>query len=202
MIELKFKDRIYEGGYREIYQHPANENICLKILKKEALARAIKRKKRYTDENMRDYEAYRILSASIGEKYCQYIPKCYGFMETSLGTGLAVGLVRNHDGTPSRNLQEWLTEHTEAKPDAFESVRSALCEFFDFFYYHGIVTRKFQTFNLTVQRKTEGYQIWLVDGLGNSDFLPLSHRFSYFAKKKVKRQINYFYSQHARLRRH
>jgi len=200
MIELNEEYLLYQGGYRNIYQHPEYEGRCIKVLNQEALSKARARKRRYEDENSRDRRAYEILEENVGQVYTQHIPQYYSMLETSLGLGLSMQLIRDRDGNPSKNLQQFLLDDPSAVSNPL--LQQALHDLFSFLHKNAIVTRKYQTFNLTVQVLGSDFKIWLIDGLGNSDFLPLTSWFEVFAKRKVLRQIKVFKQRNQKLTNH
>lgn len=81
MIDLKNAKKIGSGETRNCYQHPNESDKCIKILKEHMV----------DDINHREYKYYRHLNKK--RVTFRHIPKCYGFVKTTLGQGLVFDLI-------------------------------------------------------------------------------------------------------------
>ena len=124
MILCKSHKPIASGEDRIVYQDPENPNRCIKIPKQafdETFhVRGIRDKlylwtrggnKNYFNYNYIDVCYIDWLKKRKTKNLFDHIPKCYGFVDTDLGPGVAWELIRNPDSSSCLSLRDW-TEKT------------------------------------------------------------------------------------------
>ena len=197
MIELNDSLFIAEGSHRAIYHHPEDDGKCLKIVKKGSLEKRRKRNKKWYkrmrklstfDETRKDLQAYRRFGAN--EKFMRHIPRFYGMVETSLGPAMLLDLVTNEDGTPARAL----ANHLDSGQNRIK-LKDALLELGKHLVAQAIVVRDFSVGDVMVREGLDGsITLFIVDGLGGSELIPLS-KIPVFARLKASRRVDRFFGK-------
>ena len=195
MIKIKDKKWLAQGANRVCYVHPDDPNKLLKIIKPEKRAKVKKsqapwyKKMRSSvcfDDNLQELKAFKRLEKKEGVE--NYFPKCFGVVETDLGEAICVECI--HSGLEGRNilsLQNYLREYGFTN-----EIMKALDELCCFLYDNLIVTRDLRMFNIMVRHKNEMINLVIVDGLGNSEFIPISDFIASFARTKMQRKFKRF----------
>jgi hypothetical protein len=120
----------------------------------------------------------------------EHIPRFYGMVETSLGPAMLLERIVNEDGTPARTLKSHL--ESGSNPD---HIRNALLTLATNLIATSIAVRDFSVWNaLVLEKETEEFKLFIVDGLGGSEFIPLSI-IPHFAKRKAIRRVNRFFAK-------
>ena len=195
MLNLCALEPFAVGGTRRCYIHPEDASRCVKVLRpdrtpsaRRAVATGWRRFKRLAnfDDQRKEIEAYRRLKRS-GQLDYTHVPRFYGTVDTDQGVGIVTALFRNFDDGFPRNLEELLPLGTT---DALER---AIDEFKQWLRRELFLTRDLLPHNIiAVADSPERYRLVVVDGIGNSEFLPLSHWFKWSARAKIERKIRKF----------
>jgi len=184
-----------EGGHRAIYIHPHDPSKCIKILldhstseKKKASAPFFKkhfRRLEKFDENLEELSILTHIENVAPEIIGLHIPKCYGFEETDRGRGLVTDVYRDFDNKISINLRDYILSHkTEG------GLTQAIEEFQTNIFKYKILSRALLLHNIVVKRLTEeSCQLFLIDGIGSSEFIPISSYLPVARDSKIKRKI-------------
>lgn len=183
-----------KGGYRACYVHPSNDGLCLKIMmphwspaKKRQRGPWYKQMRplsRY-DDNLQEYLALKEIAEYAPAIVGQHVPACYGFVDTDQGRALVTDLYRDFDGNISQNLLNFLKTHGDA-----HGIGKAISDFQQAVLEHGILSRRLLLHNIVAQRKSETQcQLFLIDGIGNHEFIPLSQIWPLMRRLKIKRKI-------------
>ena len=101
-MNLQLTPNLYlaTGNNRDVYKHPVNDLVCIKIQKE--------------DGGLHNY-----LEAKFLEKHQHKIfPDYYGVISTNLGDGLAIGLVKDFDGQISKSLTFYIEHKIVSEEDA------------------------------------------------------------------------------------
>jgi PhoP regulatory network protein YrbL len=96
------------------------------------------------------------------------------------------------DGTVSKNLDYYLSsnEKTEAH---YDGLSNSLYLLKDYLLQQRIITMTLKPKNISCQKNNSGiYRLFVVDNIGNSDFIPICNYSKYFAKKKISRKWQRF----------
>lgn len=124
-IELSGARPIISGAYRDVYQHPLDDDFLVKVIRKRAIERHARRAKWYAawygvghyESFFREIEQYLVLRRR-GQHELPFIQQFTGIVETDIGLGAVVRKVRGHDGglaptlagvVRSRGMSEELT---------------------------------------------------------------------------------------------
>jgi hypothetical protein len=195
MIELNDNLIFAEGGRRFCFVHPDFPDRCVKTLsengdpvwrKKEAVWYKQLRPLPMFDDNQRELKSFRELEAK-GEAVCRHFPRCYGIEPTNRGDGIVCELIRDDDGSVSRSLRQVVK--AEGKT---EELRDALDEFFRLLLERAVVTRDILDHNLLVRKHDGALRIYMIDGFGSSELIPVSTLFPPVGRKKASRKIERF----------
>ena len=193
-MKIKLKDRkiLFKGGNRICYLHPDDDNKILKVLSPEKLPEAKRKtaplyKKFRTlnsfDDNLKELKAFKNL-AQRGEGVWRHFPKCFGMMETDLGDAICLELIRSGDGSLAPTVNEYIRIH-----GLTGDLMKAMEDFFSFLRNNHIITRDLHGRNL-ILKKNGGFRIYMIDGIGNSDFIPIANLSKTWAKHKINRNVD------------
>ena len=199
MIELKNEKIFAEGSVRNCYIHPNEPDKLLKVMK---LSLNEKRKhcgkwyKKFRplfcfDSNLRELKAHKYLegmSATHGRAASQHFPKCFGMIKTDLGDALCVELIHSFNDDVVIGLNKYIKAH-----GLNEKIKNALDDFFLFLTKNNIIISDLHIENLVVKQCNNGeLAIYMIDGFGNTDFIPIANICPHFARAKIKRKIARF----------
>ncbi len=182
------------GGCRLVYRDPRDDWRAVKITvsgggegaKKRAEAGWIRYLHRhdYYDENNRQWREHRKLARRLGLPWPRHLSRCYGLVRTDVGVGLVVERVANADGTSALNMEEYLRLHgLDAR------CRRALKELRRFLLGRRVLLRDAAASNIVLREQGDGTLLpVIVDGLGNSEFLPVSGWIPCAGRRKIRKR--------------
>lgn len=184
------------GGTRLCFVHPDDSNKCVKVLRpdrtpqaRRKLTTGIKKLRpvKHWDDQLKELTAYRQLLAREKPTLWHHIPEFFGSVETDIGIGIVTRIFRNFDGKFPRNLEQEV-------PDGIDGVlRAGIDQFKKWLRHELVVTRDLLPHNIIVVRdSSELCRLMIVDGLGNSEWIPVSTWFRSFARRKIERKIAKF----------
>jgi hypothetical protein len=170
---------IGRGLHRECYLHPQDERLCVKVVVAGN-----------SDENRREARYYSRLAAR-GISW-EMLAKFHGLVDTSLGEGAVFDLVRDYDGSISRPLSGYL-EDPGLGVDCAAILPRALPALKRYLLANRVVTMTLKSKNILLQRSGEREgKLVIVDNVGNSDFIPLSHYIAWLGRLKIRRKWRRF----------
>lgn len=178
------------GGRRLCFVHPLEPAKCIKVLRQDE-RRTVRNKhskvparfRRKYDNNAHEQEELESVFRRVGPAAAQCLPRCYGYVETDLGPGLVLDLIRDHDGGISRSIRELITNGQD-----LAALRPAFDAFAAFFLRHRIVTRQILDHNIAARQGADGnWSLFLIDGLGNPAWLPVASWVPALAERKIRR---------------
>lgn len=177
MITIDKSLCIGKGSERYCYRHPDDQDICIKVAYKAA---------RNDKQNIKEYQYYRKRLKRVSS--WAHIPRCHGWVATDLGPGLAFDFISDIHGKPCRSLHEILVSHSlslDQLAGPLEELRSYLLD-------NRIIVCDLRSKNILC--RTEGHQtrLYLVDGLGNGDFLKIADHVPALARAKIERHWQRF----------
>jgi hypothetical protein len=179
MLSLDGATLIGRGLHRECYQHPDDECLCVKVIVAGN-----------SNENRREARYYSRLAAR-GISW-EMLARFHGLVETSLGEGAVFDLVRDFDGAVSRPLSAYLEEPV-LDPTVLPLFPRALGSLRRYLLDNRVVTMTLKSKNMLLQfTGTSEGRLVLVDNVGNSDFIPLSHYLSGLGREKIRRKWRRF----------
>lgn len=170
IVKIVQKDFLGKGGTKMVYRHPENPDLCIKFPKERrralhGLLREIKYLKRHQD-------ALPFLAPYLGEIQCD------------MGTGYLYEVVKNEDGSPSTGIGEHL--HRLDKDVLGEKIKIIYQQLVA---EHAVVN-DLQFNNIFVKEKKSGdYDLCLVDGFGNTDYIKICDYSKFFLLKKLHRKF-------------
>ncbi|MYA16198.1 MAG: hypothetical protein F4089_15105 [Gammaproteobacteria bacterium] len=195
MLNLHAIEPFAIGGTRRCYVHPGDPTRCVKVLRpdrtpsaRRAVVTGWRRFKRLQnfDDQRKETEAYRHLKRS-GQLDYTHVPRFYGTVETDQGVGIVTALFRDFDGGFPKNLEELLPGGMTV------TLENAIDEFKQWLRRERFLTRDLLPHNIiAVADSPERYRLVIVDGIGNSEFIPLSHWFKFCARAKIERKLSKF----------
>lgn len=196
MIELNKYLFIAEGSHRAVYRHPDRPDRCLKVVKPGSLeSRRRNNKKWYKrlrrlssfDETHTELNAYRRLNS---RKSIRHIPLFHGMVETSMGQAMLLDFITNEDGSTARSV----AQHAQSGLNKKE-LEQALQTLGHYLIESRLVVRDFNASDLMVKEHSNGHlTLYVVDGLGESELIPIS-KIPYFARKKATRRVLRFFGK-------
>jgi len=197
-IKLSSTEPFAQGGNRLCFVDPRDPERCVKVARqgrsateKRLSAPGWKRFRplRYYDDNLRELDTCRRIERFLSAEVWTRVPQCYGMVDTDLGEGIVTDLVRNADGSIARDLKAKLRK--EGNDRYF---RAAVDDLLAFLRRTGLPTRDLLLHNLVARDHNEKghFTIYIIDGFGSADALPLAYWSRYLGRKKVERKIPKF----------
>lgn len=181
------------GGNRLCFVHPEDASVCVKVAHPE-VSLADKRKRKGLkgrfkpasafDENAAERKTLLQLRRRIGPALEEHVPRYLGMVDTDLGPGIQVDLIRSQDGSVALPLKQYLW--TQGRTAALDA---ALETFATYWVAHRVPSRALLLHNVVVQDTGTALKLWVIDGLGNSDLLPLATLSQTLARRKAERKI-------------
>ncbi|WP_342069862.1 YrbL family protein [Yoonia algicola] len=182
MIELNPEDRIAKGGGRDVYQHPDDDGLLVKIYRpkpKRFRLGAYFEAETWRYGRYREwYVEYKHYIACLNRRgNCpSYMPELRGFCDTSLGLGQLVQKISD-EGSPT--LSTTLKHLKKLQEISFEEIAPLVEQLFQDFGDDKVIFRDLTPSNICVLRDADNKPLRLVvvDGLGDFTYIPLR---SYF----------------------
>lgn len=195
MLALQGSEPLFVGGTRFCFIHPQHPDRCVKVLRPdrtgEARKAVIKNWKRvlpprFFDDQLKEIKAYKELQRQNNPEVWRYVPEYFGTVDTDMGIGIVTRLFRNDDGSWPQNLEQQLPQGLDA------ALEQGIEHFVQGVANEHIVTRDLLPHNIIAVKRGEGYQILIVDGIGNSELIPISTWSRFFSGQKIARKIKKF----------
>jgi len=194
VIQLTHAKPFAIGGRRVCYVHPHEPNKCIKIPRRDEkrTVRVHQKRKpipqhwrREYDNNAHEYQVLQRLFARVGPNAAQHLPRAYGYVDTDLGPGLTLDLVRDADGLIARSLRELISQGHP--PTQFHPAFDDLARFL---LNHHIVTRALLDHNIAAQHLDDGgWRLVIIDGLGDPAWLPWGRWCRPIARRRIRRRL-------------
>ena len=173
ILEINKDLYLGKGGTKRVYLHPEDDGLCIKFprLEKPRRKLGLLREIKYLEKH---------------QDALPFLSKYVGTIATDLGTGYLYTTIKNEDGTPSAGIAKFLKE-TKGTPKnlekKIESIYNQLLE-------RRAVINDSSLSNIFIRKKESGdYDIYLIDGFGNSEFIKISDYSKFFLKKKLNRKF-------------
>ncbi len=192
-----------KGGNRLCFVHPELPAKCIKVRRPDFTLEQLRASKGFPknlrslasfDDNREEFEVITQLGNRFGEKVFQHISRCYGFIETDLGKGLVLELIRDADQRISTSAKQYLIE--QGLTPSFQEALTRLC---DFWVTHAVPSRNLLLHNIVVQRDSDGQvaRLVVIDGLGSSSLIPVQWLPVWAQRKKATRKVQNLQSRMA-----
>ena len=179
MLEIDPSTLVGRGLHRECFVHPDDDSRCVKIVVAGN-----------SDENRREAKYYAQL-ARRGISW-EMLTRFHGLVDTDRGEGAVFDLVRDHDGTVSRTLGDYL-DSGQLTQLYGRPLAQALIALKPYLLHNRVITMTLKTKNILFQKVTDNAgKLIIVDNVGNSDFLPVTEYSAYLARLKIRRKWRRF----------
>lgn len=179
------------GGRRLCFVHPHNPARCIKInrtddkrfLRLERKGLIPDSLRRTLDDNRHDQRILSRLQRRLGSRYA-HLPRYYGEVETDLGTGIEIDLIRDADGRVARTVRHLLVDGIP-----LEDLRPAFDKFTRYLIDNRVLTRALLDHNVVAAHGADGrWTLVLIDGFGDPAFLPVASIIPAVARDKMRRR--------------
>lgn len=175
MLHLDASTYVGRGLHRECHRHPEDPSLCVKV-----------------DiggdphDSRREQRFYRHLQRRGISWHA--VPRWNGTVPTNLGEGSCFELIQDTPGVVAHTLQHYL-ESNEASGLHCRGLRDGLLALRRTMLSDGIVTLALRPKNVVCQRLgPQAFRLYIVDSIGNTDFIPIATHSGWFARRKVARK--------------
>lgn len=200
MLALAHLPPIAIGHQRAVHQHPERDDLLIKTMRPEAVARRwnargrwLKRlpRARHYGSFLRELKEYIAAFARVPDADPP-IARMLGLIETDLGLGLVCEKVRGPDGATARTLHALYREHGGAPPWAAD----ALEEFVQALLRYNVIVGDLNAANLVYGSDSRGGpRLLMVDGFGEKSAIPLSSMSPlinrHFIRRRYRRMLGH-----------
>jgi len=196
ILQLRGKKPLFVGGTRYCYIHPQYPDRLVKVLQPHRTGAArkkfIRSWKRILpassfDDQRKEIIAYNALQKRADPRVWEHIPEYFGAVETDMGVGIVTRLWRNADNSLPQNLQQ------ELPAGLGDHLASGIENFVQWVLSERVLTRDLLPHNIiAVREQDQSFRLLVVDGIGNSELIPISSWFDFFARRKVARKVRRF----------
>lgn len=174
MLYLDDNLLIGRGTERYCYRHPHDPTRCIKVTHNFQNTR---------HQNTKDYKYFKKLE----ERHIDWshLPRCHGWVVTDKGEGLVFDLIQDENHRPLNSLKQ-LLESGELK---IECLTASLRNLHDYLLRYRIFTSDLRESNIICE--ANGLQpphLYIIDGIGDRDFIKLAAHCSPLGRAKVNRQ--------------
>jgi len=179
MITLNANEKFGKGLHRECFVHPDNDNLCIKVVT-YGNQQETKREQGYYKQLQKRNIAWDLL------------PKFHGNVETTMGPGAVFDLIRDPDGQISKTLEHYLDDQDFVQTHR-QQLDSALAELRQYLLKYNIMSMAMKPKNILYQLSKSGQgKLFIIDNIGNSDFIPICNYVPFLANKKIIRRWERF----------
>jgi len=184
MIHINDTNIVGKGHHREVYIHPDNPKLCIKIVVDLTQA---------PSEEEKEKSYYRHLQKR--NISWDMLPRYHGDITTNLGTGSVFDLITNFDGSVAKTLGFYL-QTTELTYRHQQKLSLGLKNLKKYLLGQRILTQGLAHRNIVCQiTQTGDFNLCVVDNIGNSEIIPLSQFFRFRAEKKINKKWQRFESK-------
>ncbi len=159
------------GTNRGCYIHPQDNNKCIKI--------TISGNPKETNKEIKYYNFLKKRGISW-----KMISLYYGNIDTNLGKGECVELIKDYDGNISKDLDKYITKNkiNEDIPNLVD----LLSELKNYLYKEKVYVKDLDPINIVYKKSgpKEG-KLVIIDGLAHSNYIPFSMKIDSYVLKKV-----------------
>ena len=199
MLKLSHLTHFAAGSGRLCFVHPNDPTKCVKTLlphRNPCDVRKSQVEKKWIDRfrplskfdlNLREIDAYRRLDNAGDPRVFHHVARHFGLIETDMGTGAVVELIRNRDGSPAPTLAD--------KIRCGEFPEQALAEFRAFLGNPGLSDwTDMQISNLVVapSHKQTDEKLVVIDGMTYFTLRMIKNSIPYLRQQRVRRKCALF----------
>lgn len=202
VINLSHQKPFAVGGHRQCFIHPEDSNKCIKVLRSERKGEIIRKQHKFPrnlrhakhyDDNARESHGYRYISSLRKKEIWSHVPHYYGTVETDIGAGGVTELMRDFDGNISQTLRQRIGQCAQKYGELDPICRHSIREFIEFLNSTLFLSRHLTPQNILSVRVEENQErLYMIEGFGAPEWIPLVRYCSFLAKAKMKRKIMRF----------
>jgi len=181
MIMLNDSYLIGTGTNRACYQHPNDNNKCIKVTISGNFSESNKEKKYYI------FLKNKAISFD-------FIAKYYGTIETNMGEGLIFELIKDSNKNISKPLSIYFFEKNFS--DEVEALVEKLIKLKKYLIKEKIIVKDLSFANILYQKSKN--RLVIIDGVINNEFIPISTYIDYFTIRKINRRWELFINKLSR----
>lgn len=196
-VRLEGLEPFATGGRRWCFVDPRDPDKCIKVNRTDDLRFGRTQRglilpakwRRPYDNNLDEHRQLSRLMRRIGEAKYDHLPRTYGFVETDLGEGLVMDLIRDEAGPISRTLRQMIVEGVDAASfmPAFEQLGAYLLR-------HRVMTRALLDHNIVGQdlgrdRGEARWRLVMIDGMGDPAWLRPGALVPAIDRRRIRRRI-------------
>jgi len=182
MKKLLDSSLLGRGTKRLVYIDPDDNSKCIKILLGKASIRDAKREEKYFNYLQKKEISF------------DHLVSYYGKIETNKGEGYCFDLCRDFDGKISGTLASYLNNNK--KFILLKNILEEIQILKTYIEKNRIFVGDPNLKNILYQRLSSNTgKLVIVDGIGNSELIPVSNYIDYFAKRKINRIFQRFYKK-------
>jgi len=180
MFLLKDAEVIAAGSTRNVYRHPDDPNLLIKVIRPSAIEERFERRRPWYKVKLKR-RRYRHLIAylreireqiavhAVGGEHPPFLQKIVGVVETDMGMGFVVEAVRARDGNYAPTVAE-LIRRGEMDRAAWEK----LGKFFEDLTKSPVIVADLHPSNVVLGYTPErGDHFVLIDGIGFKNIIPI-----------------------------
>ncbi len=181
LVQLTKAEFIGQGSGRTVYRHPYHQYLVIKLprVRNKNWFGRLERKMRFLSRrfgafkhSILEAEEYTAMIARNNE-IPDFVPAYRGMIATNLGIGAAFEIVQQPDGTIAPNLRNYVKQQGMTP-----ELRAAIDAFWDKVVRFRCVVSDPSLANILVQTDVDGgLHLWIVDGIGEQAFIPVSRMF-------------------------
>lgn len=180
------------GGRRLCFVHPEDETKCIKVLRSDD-ERVIRSQKslipvkwrRIYDNNAHEQKELARIYSQAGAAMAAHFPMVHGEVDTTLGKGLVLDLMRDEDGAIARDVRVLLQAGFP-----LDELRSVFNQFGNFLLQYRILTRNLLDHNLVVTMGKQGpKRMYMIDGMGDPAWVPIARWIPMLGRRKIEKRL-------------
>ena len=177
-IQLKKSDLIASGTNRACYAHPEDDKKCIKV--------TISGNHKETNREISYYKYLQKKDISW-----DMLAQFYGTIQTNLGDGEVVELIKDYDLSVSKSLDYYFRKITSQ--DDIQKFLQLLIKLKTYLYEEKIYVKDLNAVNVVYQKysDTEG-RVVIIDGLAHSNYIPFSRGVESLTIKKIDKSWEHF----------
>lgn len=170
-IELNNSYLVNKGTNRACYIHPNDNNKCIKI--------TFSGNHKETNREIKYYNFLKKRGVSW-----EMLALYYGNIDTNLGEGECVELIRDYDGNVSKDLDKYIFNGN--LNEDIPNLVDLLSELKNYLYKEKIYVKDLNPVNIAYKRTSEQEgKLIIIDGLAHSNYIPFSMKIDSYVLKKV-----------------
>jgi len=187
MLVLKDAEVVAAGSTRNVYRHPDNSNLLVKVIRPSAIEERYgsgapwykfkRRRYRHLIAYLREIRE-QIAVHALGGQHPAFLQKIVGIIETDLGMGFVVEAVLGRDGNFAPTVADLIRRGQLDRP-----IRTKLDQFLEELVASPVIVADLNPSNVVLGFSPEhGEHFVLIDGIGFKNIIPLE-RMSAFANR-------------------